>query len=61
MSFIEIECKKYTNFLACLVRWCGARHFTVNLTHVHKFYQDELDAQQPYQVYITNVFNFLLF
>ena len=33
----------------------------VNLTHVHEFYQDELDAQLLHHVCNTNVFNFFLF
>ena len=40
--------KKYTNFIACHVKWYGVRHFIVNLTRVHKFFRDESDAQQPY-------------
>ncbi|GFZ21558.1 hypothetical protein Acr_29g0007200 [Actinidia rufa] len=31
-------------------RWCGARHITLNHTHIHEFYRDELDAQQPHKV-----------
>ncbi|GFY87193.1 hypothetical protein Acr_05g0008320 [Actinidia rufa] len=32
-----------------LIIWCGARHFTLNPTHVHEFYRDELDVQQRHQ------------
>jgi hypothetical protein len=47
--------------MACQVRRCETRHFMINLTHVYEFCQDELDAQQPHQVMITNVLYFLLF
>jgi hypothetical protein len=30
--------------MACHVKWCGDRDFTLNLTHIHKFYQNELDV-----------------
>jgi len=47
--------------MACQVRRCETRHFMINLTHVHELCQDELDAQQPHHVMITNVLYFLLF
>ena len=45
----------------CHVRWCRARHFTLNPIYVHKFYQNELNGQKPHQVCVTNILNFLLF
>jgi len=45
----------------CHMRWCRARHFTINPTHAHEFYWDELDTQKPHQVFVTNILNFLLF
>jgi hypothetical protein len=27
------------------VKWYEAIYFTLNLTHIHEFYQDELDVQ----------------
>jgi len=44
--------------MVCHVRWHGAKYFIVNLIHIHKFYQYELDAQQPHQVCVINILNF---
>ena len=46
--------------MACHVKWCGARHFKINLTHVHEFNRDELDAQLSHYVYVTNVLIFFV-
>ena len=37
--------KKKFNSLTSHVRWCEIRHFTLNLTHTHEFYQNELDTK----------------
>jgi len=47
--------------MICHVRWHEARYFIVNLIHIHKFYQYELDAQQPHQVCVINILIFFLF
>jgi hypothetical protein len=46
--------KKYTNFVTCHVRWCGARYFTINLTHVYKFYRDEI-CREGFEMWLLKV------
>lgn len=55
--------KKYNSFLACHVKWCGTKHFTLNLTHIHESYMHNSLTEYGLHLFMSRCqfFSFELF